>query len=372
MEEHAKIYVAGHRGLVGSAIKKALEDKGYQNLIYKASKELDLRRQSDTEEFFQKESPEYVFLAAAKVGGILANDTYKAEFIYDNMAIAINIIQSSYKYGVKKLLNLGSSCIYPKFAPQPMKEQFLLTGPLEPTNEPYAIAKISAIKLVRYYNEQYGTNFLSVMPTNLYGPNDNFNLETAHVLPALIRKFHLAKLLREGTLEALEADIRRYPLGFGLDREAENHKIDNLPHTLSKLGIFKDKVALWGSGEVYREFLFVEDLAEACVFLMENFNAWDLSARHPLSPKKVTSTLSLEDYFLNIGTGEDIKVKDLAQMIKEIVGFKGDIFFDSSKPDGTPKKLLDVTNIKSLGWQAKTSLEEGIIKTYTWYKALDS
>jgi len=366
MEKHAKVYVAGHRGLVGSAIKRTLQKKGYQNLVYRTSQELDLRLQRETEDFFVKEKPDYVFLAAAKVGGILANDTYKAEFIYDNISIAANVIHSAYKYNVKKLLNLGSSCIYPKFSPQPMKEEYLLTGPLEPTNEPYAIAKISAIKLVRYYNEQYGTNFLSVMPTNLYGPNDNFNLETAHVLPALIRKFHLAKLLREGALEAVQADISRFPLGFGLDKEAEMKKAESLPLILSKLGIYKDKVALWGTGEVYREFLFVEDLADACIFLMENFNAWDLSSKHPLS-SKYTTRLSLGDYFLNVGTGEDIKVKDLAHMIKEIVGFKGEVFFDSSKPDGTPKKLLDVTHLRSLGWQAKTSLEEGLIKTYAWY-----
>ena len=344
-----KVYVAGHRGLVGSAIKRKLEEKGYTNLVYKSSKELDLRRQKETEAFFEKERPDWVFLAAAKVGGILANNTYKAEFIYDNLAIALNVINSAYKYGVKKLLNLGSSCIYPKFAPQPMKEEHLLTGPLEPTNEPYAIAKISAIKLCRYYNEQYGTNFISVMPTNLYGPNDNFNLETAHVLPALIRKFHLAKLLRQGDFEGIAKDIKKFPLGFGLDKEVNINDENSVKKVLEKIGITKDYVLLWGSGEVYREFLYVEDLADACVFLMENYNYKDIGE------------------FVNIGTGEDIKIKDLAKLIKDIIGFDGEIKHDLSKPDGTPRKLLDVSKIRSLGWQAKTSLTNGIKKTYNWY-----
>ena len=344
-----KVYVAGHRGLVGSAIKRKLEEKGYTDLVYKTSKELDLRRQKETEEFFEKERPDWVFLAAAKVGGILANNTYKAEFIYDNLAIALNVINSAYKYGVKKLLNLGSSCIYPKFAPQPMKEEHLLTGPLEPTNEPYAIAKISAIKLCRYYNEQYGTNFISVMPTNLYGPNDNFNLETAHVLPALIRKFHLAKLLRQGDFESIAKDLKQCPLGFGLDKEVNINDENSVKKVLEKIGITRDYVLLWGSGEVYREFLYVEDLADACVFLMENYNYKDIGE------------------FVNIGTGEDIKIKDLAKLIKDIIGFDGEIKHDLSKPDGTPRKLLDVSRIRSLGWQAKTSLTNGIKKTYNWY-----
>ena len=344
-----KIYVAGHRGLVGSAIKRKLEEKGYTNLIYKTSKELDLRRQKETEAFFEKERPDWVFLAAAKVGGILANNTYKAEFIYDNLAIALNVINSAYKYGVKKLLNLGSSCIYPKFAPQPMKEEHLLTGPLEPTNEPYAIAKISAIKLCRYYNEQYGTNFISVMPTNLYGPNDNFNLETAHVLPALIRKFHLAKLLRQGDFEGIAKDIKKFPLGFGLDKNVNINDEKSIKEALEKVGITKDYVLLWGSGEVYREFLYVDDLADACVFLIENYDYKNIGE------------------FVNIGTGEDIKIKDLAKLIRDIIGFDGEIKHDLSKPDGTPRKLLDVSRIRSLGWQAKTSLTNGIKKTYSWY-----
>ena len=354
MKKDTKIYIAGHRGLVGSAILRKLKEKGYTNLVYRTSKELDLRRQADVEAFFEKERPEYVFLAAAKVGGILANDTYKAEFIYDNLMIAANVIQASYKYGVKKLLNLGSSCIYPKFCPQPMKEEYLLTGALEPTNEPYAVAKIAAIKLCRYYNEQYGTNFISVMPTNLYGPNDNFNLETAHVLPALIRKFHLAKLLRNGDYEGIRRDIRRFLVGFGYDKELEGTEDTKLEEVLARIGVTRDYVVLWGTGEPYREFLYVDDLADACVFLMEKVEAEDM---RKLSP----------DYFVNIGLGEDIKIKDLARLVKEIVGFEGEIKHDLSKPDGTPRKLLDVSKIKALGWEPRVSLEEGIKRTYEWY-----
>ncbi len=304
----AKIYIAGHRGLVGSAIVRRLKKEGYNNLVVRSHSELDLTRQEDVEAFFEKERPEYVFLAAARVGGILANSTYKAEFIYDNIMIAANVINTSYKYGVKKLLNLGSSCIYPKHAPQPMKEEYLLSGKLEPTNEPYAIAKIAAIKLCRYYNEQYGTNFISVMPTNLYGPNDNFDLKTSHVLPALIRKFHDAKV--EG----------------------------------------KDKVVLWGTGTPRREFLYVDDLADACLHLMQDYGARDIGE------------------FVNIGTGEDITIKELAELIASIVGFRGDIVWDRDKPDGTPQKLLDVSRINKMGWKARTGLKQGIIQTYDWYK----
>jgi GDP-L-fucose synthase len=304
MIKNSKIYVAGHRGLVGSALVRKLETEGYTNLVLKTSKELDLRRQAEVEAFFAHEKPEYVFLAAAKVGGILANNTYKAEFIYDNIMIAANVINAAYKFEVKKLLNLGSSCIYPKFAPQPMKEEYLMTGPLEPTNEPYAIAKIAAIKLCRYYNEQYGTNFISVMPTNLYGPEDNFDLETSHVVPALIRKFHEAKAANQKT------------------------------------------VVLWGSGEPFREFLYVDDLAEACLFLMEKYGPKDIGE------------------FINIGTGEDIRIRDLAALIQKIVGFDGDVINDRTKPDGTPKKLLDISKLVSLGWKPKVRLSEGIRLTY--------
>jgi len=349
MEKDAKIFVAGHRGLVGSAIVRKLQKKGYTNIITKTKLELDLRRQLETEKLFKKEKPEYVFLAAAKVGGILANNTYKAEFIYDNLTIATNIIHSSYRYGVKKLLNLGSSCIYPKYAEQPMKEEYLLTGSLEPTNEPYAIAKITAIKLCRYYNEQYGTNFISVMPTNLYGPGDNYNLETAHVLPALIRKFHLAKLLKEKNFDEIVKDIKRNPLGFGLDGKVNLKDEKDITRTLKKLGITKDYVVMWGSGNVYREFLYVEDLADACIFLMENYDYKDIGE------------------LINIGTGEDITLINVARMVKVIVGFDGEIKHDLTKPDGTPRKLLDVSRLFKLGWRPKVSLEEGIKRSYEYY-----
>jgi GDP-L-fucose synthase len=375
MKQDSKIVVFGVSGLVGNAIAKSLIKKGYTNVLgtYNTRKpsipyplpltpsstkltsiKVDLTDQLQTEKFFEEHRPEYIFLAAAKVGGILANNTYKAEFIYDNMAISLHVIHAAYKFGAKKLLNLGSSCIYPKFAPQPMKEEHLLTGELEPTNEPYAMAKISAIKLCRYYNEQYATNFISVMPTNLYGPNDNFNLETAHVLPALIRKFHLAKLLSEGRIDEIKRDLKRFSVGFGMDKKDEEYSDEEVIKILKKLGVEKDAVTIWGTGEVYREFLYIDDLADACVFLMEKVDAEDM--------RKLS-----KDYFVNIGVGEDIKLKDLAYLIKDIVGFKGEIKHDLSKPDGTPRKLLDVSKINQLGWKAKTSLEEGIRKTYEWY-----
>jgi len=346
MEKDAKIYVAGHRGLVGSAIVRRLKEEGYTNIVTKTHSELDLTDQRATREFFEKERPEYVFLAAAKVGGILANDTYKADFIYRNMMIAANVIEASYKYGVKKLLNLGSSCIYPKYAPQPMKEEYLLTGELEPTNEPYAIAKIAAIKLCGYFNEQYGTNFISVMPTNLYGPNDNFNLETSHVLPALLRKFHLGKLLMEGKYEEITKDIQRYPIGFGLDKEVDTNNPKSIEKALEAVGILKEAITIWGTGEVYREFLHVDDLADACIYLMNRYDYKDIGE------------------FVNIGTGEDVKIKDLVKMIKEIVGYEGQIKWDTSKPDGTPRKLLDVSRLHQLGWKHKISLKDGLTKTY--------
>lgn len=343
MEKNAKIYVAGHRGLVGSSVVRKLQKDGYTKVITRTSKELDMRRQADVEAFFERERPEYVILAAAKVGGILANSTYTADFIYDNTIIAANVVQSAYRYGVKKLLNLGSSCIYPKFAPQPIKEEHLLTGVLEPTNEPYAVAKIAAIKLCRYYNEQYGTNFISGMPTNLYGPRDNFNLETAHVLPTLIRKFHLAKLLMQKNYNEIKKDLERTAVGFNLKPDLDP------AHLLEKIGINPGYLTLWGSGEPYREFLYVDDLAEACVFLMERYSYKEIGE------------------FVNVGTGEDVKIKELASLIQKIVKYEGALKYDASKPDGTPKKLLDVSRLKSLGWQSKTSLEEGIRNTYDWY-----
>jgi len=305
MEKDAKIYVAGHRGLVGSAIMRKLKNEGYDNLVYRTSSELDLRRQEKVEEFFRVEKPEYVILAAAKVGGIQANDNYSAEFLYDNLMIESNVIDAAYQHDVKKLLFLGSSCIYPKFADQPMKEDYLLSGKLESTNEAYAVAKITGIKLCEHYNKQYDTNFISAMPTNLYGPNDNFDLETSHVLPALIRKFHEAKVNDE------------------------------------------DGVIIWGTGKPRREFLHVEDLADALLFLMNNYDG---------------------DQFVNIGVGKDISILELAELIKKVVGFEGEIVNDLSKPDGTPRKLLDVSRLNNLGWEAQISLEEGIKDTYQWFK----
>ena len=292
--------------MVGSAIVRRLKSAGYQNLFLKTHSELDLLNQSAVSNFFSQQKPDFVFLAAAKVGGILANDTYRGQFIYENLQIQNNVIHNAYLSGVKKLLFLGSSCIYPKHAPQPLKEEYLLTGPLEPTNEPYAIAKIAGIEMCQSYNIQYSTNFISAMPTNLYGPGDNFDLETSHVLPALIRKFHLAK-------------------------------IDSKP-----------EVDIWGSGSPRREFLHVDDLADACLFLMNSYDSSEI---------------------VNVGVGEDISIRELAMYLKEIIGFKGELHFDTSKPDGTPQKLMDVSRINSLGWKAKISLRVGIQKTYEWYQA---
>ncbi len=308
-----KVYIAGHNGMVGSAIRRKLEAKGYNNLLLKDFSELNLIRQSEVENFFNGEKPEIVIVAAAKVGGILANNTYRAEFIYDNLMIEANIIEAAYKSGVEKLVFLGSSCIYPKLAPQPLKEEYLLSDYLEFTNEPYAIAKIAGIKLCENYYRQYNANFFSAMPTNLYGINDNFNLQTSHVLPALLRKFH----------------------------EAKNGN---------------NSVTIWGSGKPKREFLYVDDLAEAIVFLTENINAKDL---YELGISQI-----------NIGTGEDLTIKELADIIAGVTGFNGKIEFDSSKPDGTPRKLMDVSKIHSLGWKHKTSLEEGIRRTYEWFLSI--
>ena len=349
MDRNSKVYLAGHTGLVGSSILRKLTQDGFNNIVYRRSKELDLRRQKDTEDFFFSEKPDCVFLSAAKAGGILANSTYSAEFIYNNLSIALNVIHSSYKAEVKKLLNLGSSCIYPKLAPQPMKEEYLLSGSLEPTNEAYAVAKIAAIKLCRYYNEQYGTNFISVMPTNLYGPNDNFNLETAHVIPALLRKFHLGKLLMKKDFGLIAKDIKTRPLGFNLDNEINLEDEKSIEYNLNKAGIFNDYILLWGTGEVYREFLYVDDLSDACLFLMNNYDYKDIGE------------------LINIGTGEDIKLKDLAVMIKEVTGYEGGIKHDTSKPDGTPRKLLDVSRLKARGWEAETTIEKGLKNSYSFY-----
>ncbi|MFC1580592.1 GDP-L-fucose synthase family protein [Thermodesulfobacteriota bacterium] len=431
MKRSSKIYVAGHRGLVGSAILRLLKSEGYTNIVTRTRAELDLTRQAEVEAFFESQRPEYVFLAAAKVGGIWANMNYPAEFIYVNMTIAANIIHSAYQNGTKKLLNLGSSCIYPKHAPQPMKEEYLLSDSLEPTNEPYAIAKIAAIKLCRYYNEQYSTNFISVMPTNLYGPNDNFDLETSHVLPALIRKFHLAKLATEGNWEALKRDEELYGpipddfrkslgltnstnlsadlsgvaqraktealakadganstnqtnqtnrtndtnstnitnqtnLSADLSAVAQRAKtealatadqtnktnstnITNTTNITNPTNQPQPAVVLWGTGQPFREFLHVDDLAAATIHLMENCDYIDIGEH------------------VNVGSGEDHTIKEYADMVKEIVGFDGEIVWDKSKPDGMPRKLLDTSKITSLGWKPKTSLKDGIRQTYNWY-----
>jgi GDP-L-fucose synthase len=327
MRADSKIYVAGHNGLVGSSILRRLQAGGYNNIITRTSRELDLTRQAEVELFFGEERPEYVFLAAAKVGGILANSTYKADFIYKNLMIASNVIHSAYRFKAKKLLNLGSSCIYPKFAPQPMKEEHLMTGLLESTNEAYAVAKIAAIKLCRYYNEQYGTNFISGMPTNLYGPKDNFDLLNSHVLPAMIRKFHEAK--------------QKMAKGDSQGARSENNPAETASHPAA--------VELWGTGSPFREFLYVDDLADACVFLMEKYDYKEIGE------------------LINIGTGKDITIKDLALLIRDIVGFRGEVVWDNTKPDGTPKKLLDISKIRALGWEPTTSLEAGIRNTYEWY-----
>lgn len=301
MDKKDKIYIAGHRGMVGSAIHRRLKKEGFENFVFRTSDELDLKDQQAVADFFAKEKPGYVFLAAAKVGGILANNTYRAEFLYDNLMIQSNVIENSYRYGAKKLLFLGSSCIYPKLAPQPLKEEYLLTGLLEHTNEPYAIAKIAGIKMCDAYRSQYGCNFISVMPTNLYGPNDNYDLKSSHVLPALLRKFH-------------EATTKNEP-----------------------------EVIVWGSGTPRREFLHADDMADACVYLMKNYS---------------------EEGLINIGVGEDLSIKELAEMIKDIAGYKGNIVFDASKPDGTPRKLMDVTKLSSFGWKASIRLKEGITQVY--------
>jgi len=307
MTPTSRIYIPGHRGMVGSAINRKLEAKGYHNRLTRTHSELDLTNQQAVNNFFEEMRPEYVFLAAAKVGGIMANSTYPAEFIYENLMIEANVIHAAYTHGVKKLLFLGSSCIYPKLAPQPLKEEYLLTGELEVTNEAYAIAKIAGIRLCKHYNEQYGTNFISVMPTNLYGPDDNYDPETSHAMAALIRKFHDAKVNDTS------------------------------------------QVVVWGTGSPMREFLHVDDMADACVYLMENYDVVDIGE------------------FVNIGVGEDLTIRDLAELIKDIVGYEGEIVFDTSKPDGTPRKLLDVTKLHNLGWQAKISLEDGIKQAYNWY-----
>ncbi len=343
MNKSDKIFVAGHRGLVGSAILKNLQEKGYTNIVIRTHQELDLTNQQETATFFDIEKPEYVFLAAAKVGGIISNNKYRADFLYHNLMIQNNVIHQSYTHNVKKLLFLGSTCIYPKNANQPIKENILLTDTLEYTNEPYAIAKIAGIKMCESYNIQYGTNFLSVMPTNLYGPNDNFDLETSHVLPALIRKIHLSKLLSEGKNEDVIKDL-------------QVSNFEEAKDILLKFGISSDSVEIWGSGKPKREFLWSEDMADACVYLMENVNFKDLID----NPSEIRNT------HINIGTGKDISIKDLAELIKKIIGFKGNFIFNTEKPDGTMRKVTDVSKIHKLGWKHRIEIEEGIRRICGW------
>jgi len=353
LEKHAKIYVAGHTGLVGSAIWKNLQQKGYTNLLGKTIDELDLRNQWEVERFFESEKPDYVFLAAAKVGGIMANNTYRADFIYENLQIQNNVIHSAWKFGAKKLLFLGSTCIYPKNAPQPMSEDVLLTDVLEYTNEPYAIAKIAGIKLCESFNLQYGTNFLAVMPTNLYGPNDNFNLETSHVLPALLRKMHLAKLLKNGDFEGIRNDLNLRPIEQVDGTADENIILEKL----AKYGITNESIEIWGTGKPLREFLWSEDMADACVFVMENVNFSDLIKGKP----------EIRNCHINIGTGKEISIAELASTIQSIIGYNGKIIYNSEKPDGTMRKLTDPTKLHSLGWQHSVELPDGIRKMYEWY-----
>ena len=348
-DRHDKIYVAGHRGLVGSAIVRRLRQSGYDNIVVRSSQELDLTDQAATEAFFAAEKPDQVYLCAAKVGGIMANSRYPAEFIYRNLMIGANIIHASWRHGVKKLLNMGSSCIYPRLAPQPMSEDALLTSALEPTNEGYALAKIAAIKLCRYYNQQYGTNFISVMPTNQYGSGDNFNMETAHLLPMTLRRFHLAKMLKEGNFAAIRADLHRFRLGWGLDDGIDFSSENSLERTLNAVGAFQDHVVMWGDGSVRRELMCSDDLADACVYLMENKNAADIGE------------------FVNITDGTDILLRDLFELVRNIVGFAGRIEYDRTKPNGTPRKLMDASRIRALGWTPHITLEDGIAGAYEAY-----
>lgn len=413
MKKDSKIYIAGHNGLVGSAIVKVLQQKGYTNIIGKTSKELDLKNPLAVKTFFDWAKPEYVFLAAAKVGGIIANNTYRAEFIYDNLMIQNNVIHQSYLSGVKKLLFLGSTCIYPKECPQPMKEEYLLTGSLEYTNEPYAIAKIAGIKMCESYNIQYGTNFISVMPTNLYGPNDNFNLETSHVLPALIRKIHLGKCLEDNNWDAIRSDLtkrpiegvsgenseieilvilKKYGITVGKVEEFKSSNVADAPNlstfqplniltnkepfnpstlendpnlsTLQPLNLSNVSVEIWGSGTPLREFLWSEDMADACVFIMENVNFKALISKQPIANSQQPE---IRNTHINIGTGKEISIKELAELVKSKVGYKGELFFNTEKPDGTMRKLTDPSKLHELGWIHKIEVEEGVTKVYTWY-----
>ncbi|MFT6322976.1 MAG: GDP-L-fucose synthase [Salibacteraceae bacterium] len=362
MDQDAKIYLAGHRGLVGSAIKNNLEAKGYLNIVCRTHKELDLSNQAAVAGFFEEEKPEYVILAAAKVGGIVANNTYRADFIYENLMIQNNVIHQSYVHGVKKLLFLGSTCIYPKEAPQPMKEGSLLSSELEYTNEPYAISKIAGIKMCESYNIQYGTNFIAVQPTNLYGPNDNFDLEKSHVLPALIRKIHLGKALEKQDWETINADLNKLPI----EGVSGAHSKEEIIKKLESFGVtLKDgivSVEIWGSGKPMREFLWSEDMADACVHLMEN-----VEFKEVVEKQKIPGSIEIINTHINIGTGKEISIRELAETIKGTIGFTGDLVFNSSKPDGTMRKLTDSSKLASLGWKYSIELKQGISRMYDWY-----
>ena len=353
MEKDSKIYVAGHRGLVGSAIWKNLESKGYTNLIGRTHKELDLMDAVAVKKFFYDEQPEYVVLAAAHVGGIMANLKYRADFIYQNLQIQQNVIGESWRHGVKKLLFLGSTCIYPREAPQPIPETALLTAPLEYTNEPYAIAKIAGLKMCESFNLQYGTNYIAVMPTNLYGPNDNFNLETSHVMPAMIRKMHLAKMLNEGNWDSLRADLDRRPVE-GIDGKATQDEIVAL---LKRYGITSESLKLWGTGAPIREFLWSEDMADASVYCLEHINFDDVRGTDP----------DVRNCHINIGSGKEITIKQLAELVQATVDYHGVVEWDSTKPDGTLRKLTDVSKLHSLGWRHTMEIEDGVPALYRWY-----
>ncbi len=353
MDKNAKIYVAGHRGLVGSAIWNNLKAKGYTNLVGRTHRELDLLDGAAVKAFFDAEQPEYVILAAAKVGGIMANNVYRADFIADNLQIQQHVIGESFRHGVKKLLFLGSTCIYPRDAAQPMKEEALLTGPLEYTNEPYAIAKIAGLKMCESYNLQYGTNYIAVMPTNLYGPNDNFDLEKSHVLPAMIRKIHLGHCLLQGDWTSLRKDLDRLPVE-GVSGQSDQRDILD---KLAKYGIHDSFVELWGTGKPLREFLWSEEMADASVFIMEKVDFDDLKGTNP----------EVRNCHINIGTGKEISIGEAAQLIAQRVGYKGEIRFNADKPDGTMRKLTDVSKLNALGWRHQIEIQEGIDKMYSWY-----
>ena len=352
ISKSSKIYIAGHTGLVGSAILKKFAEKGYSNLIYKTHSELDLINQQKVIRFFEMEKPEYVIIAAAKVGGIEANNTYRAEFIYNNLMIQTNIIHAAYINNVKKLIFLGSTCVYPKNTPQPIKEEYLLTSSLEYTNEPYAIAKIAGIKMCENYNSQYKTDFISLMPTNLYGYNDNFNLDTSHVIPALMRKIHLAKCLEKNDWKAIKNDLEKYPINK-LNLNASHDKIISV---LKDYGITKKKVEIWGSGRPTRDFLWSADVAEACLFVLDHFSAIQ------------NDDSQNNNSHINIGTGSEISIKDLCLLIKNIVNYNGSFYFNDSKPDGTMRKLIDIEKIKKMGWKPSITLDKGLVKMYEFYK----